>query len=569
MNALRARLDSIRSRMWLGFGGVMLLVLVSAAVARNAMGSLSTAAGTSMADVQRESQLSSKLVSDVTEALNAGNSYVETRDTASENAFRKYGWDAHAAQRALNSLAGRTSEEIATAAAIDSKLSAIEVRYALAHRLADLGRHDDAHATAAQAQASVDALLGDVQHLGQLEAAKVANASKDVQSGIASRSRTLLVLNVLTVLLAIVVVFVTVRGIGAPLDVLVSHARRLSEGDLTARTEQALPGEFRILAQAMNATGDSLSRVVVVAAETAQNVADSAHELASVSEQISLSAGQMASAMTDVSHGAEMQVQQLRTVDETLQVIRDAAEGVQGQSTALNSLAEQIERSATAKRLEIVRALGVLADVKVSVERAASEVGQLNATAADIARFVQSVGQIAEQTNLLALNAAIEAARAGDAGRGFAVVAEEVRKLAEQSQRAADDIVEMTNVVTQRVTTSSRAMESSAGRVAEIERVSREIDQALRIIADAAERARGAAAGVTQAAVDNAEAATSAAASIEQIARAAEGHAAAAEEVNASTQEQSAACEQMTSASNILLEGSTQLKELVGGLKTA
>ena len=569
MSALLARLDSIRSRMWLGFGGVVLLVLVSAAVARSAMGGLSTAIGTSMADVQRESQLSSKLVSDVTEALNAGNRYVETRDTASENAFRKYGWDAHAAQRALNSLAGRTSEEIATAAAIDSKLSAIEVRYALAHRLADLGRHDDAHATAAQAQASVDALLADVQHLGQLEADKVANASKGVEGGIASRSRTLLVLNLLTVVLAIVVVFVTVRGIGAPLDVLVRHARRLSEGDLTARTDDALPGEFRILADAMNATGDSLSRIVVVAAETAQSVADSAHELSSVSEQISLSAGQMASAMVDVSHGAETQVQQLRTVDETLQVIREAAEGVQGQSTALNSLAEQIERSATAKRREIVRALGVLADVKVSVERAAAEVGQLNATAADIARFVQSVGQIAEQTNLLALNAAIEAARAGDAGRGFAVVADEVRTLAEQSQRAADDIVQMTTTVTERVTSSARAMESSASRVTEIERVSRDIDEALHAIGAAAEQTRSAATGVAQAAVTNANAVRTAAASIDQIARTAESHAAAAEEVNASTQEQSAACEQMTSASAVLLAGSTQLKELVGGLRTA
>jgi methyl-accepting chemotaxis protein len=61
---------------------------------------------------------------------------------------------------------------------------------------------------------------------------------------------------------------------------------------------------------------------------------------------------------------------------------------------------------------------------------------------------------------------------------------------------------------------------------------------------------------------------TSAANSLELIAKTAEGHATAAEEVNASTQQQSAACEQMTSASNVLLSGSTQLRELVGGLRT-
>ena len=238
-------------------------------------------------------------------------------------------------------------------------------------------------------------------------------------------------------------------------------------------------------------------------------------------------------------------------------------------SSEVTDLARSIEGAAQAKRIEIDRALAILVDIKHSVERAAGEISALNGTVTDINKFVASVSQIADQTNLLALNAAIEAARAGDAGRGFAVVADEVRKLAEQSQRAAEDIVQMTAVVTSRVTTSARAMEASAGRVGEIERVSRDIDGALRTITDAAERTRVAAVGVADAALANASAVTSAAGSLESIAKTAEGHAAAAEQVNASTQEQSAACEQMTSASNVLLAGSTQLRQLVGGLRTA
>src|SRR5207253_6123412 len=116
--------------------------------------------------------------------------------------------------------------------------------------------------------------------------------------------------------------------------------------------------------------------------------------------------------------------------------------------------------------------------------------------------------------------------------------------------------------------TSARAMSASALRVTEIERLSRDIDGALRAIADAAERTRLAATGVTNAADANAHAVTTVSATLDAIARAAEGHAAAAEEVNASTQEQSAACEQMTSASVMLLSGSKELKQLVGGLRT-
>jgi methyl-accepting chemotaxis protein len=182
--------------------------------------------------------------------------------------------------------------------------------------------------------------------------------------------------------------------------------------------------------------------------------------------------------------------------------------------------------------------------------------------------LLEDVKSIADQTNLLALNAAIEAARAGHAGRGFAVVADEVRKLAEQAQAAADDVIRLTSVVTARVATTARAMEAGASRVGEIERVSRDIDAALRTITAAAERTRDAASSVTQSAERNVEVVATAAHGVESIARTAEGHAAAAQQVSASTQEQSAACEQMSSASTQLLAGSTQLRELVGGLKT-
>jgi len=120
----------------------------------------------------------------------------------------------------------------------------------------------------------------------------------------------------------------------------------LSDGDLASRATGSMPGEFSILAAAMNQTGESLSRVVAVAARTADEVSSSAHDLASVSEQISLSASQMASAMTEVSHGAEAQVQQLRTVDETLQAIREGATGVKQRSDEVTHLAQSIEGAA-------------------------------------------------------------------------------------------------------------------------------------------------------------------------------------------------------------------------------
>ena len=568
---------TIRTRLIRGFGALVILLLVAGVLARRTMTQMAATIGTTLEGMQTEAQQSAQLSAAVSQTLEAGSRYVETRDTSALEAFRSFGAKAHLVQRDMNARLSKTpdnaairkEEEAGVIAAIDTRFSAIEVEYALAHRLTDLGRPGEAHRESLKARAIVGLLLNDIERLGRLKAAKVSAVRQRLTSDASNRSAAFVSLIGFAGLIGLVVVYFTVRSISVPLALLVRHARSLSEGDLTVRTTAALPGEFQILANAMNQTGDSLSKVVAVAAETAENVASSAHELASVSEQISLSAGQMASAMTEVSHGAENQVTQLRTVDEALQAIREAADSVMERSAEVNELARGIESAAGQKRIEIERALGILKDVKRSVEGATREVVALNTTAADINKFVQTVSTIAEQTNLLALNAAIEAARAGDAGRGFAVVADEVRKLAEQSQNAADEIVQMTGIVTARVSSSSRAMELSATRVGEIETVSREIDAALAAISQAAERARVAAGGVTSAAGANADAAASAAAGLQSIARTAEGHASAAQQVNASTQEQSAACEEMTSASNHLLEGSTQLRELVGGLRTA
>ena len=146
-------------------------------------------------------------------------------------------------------------------------------------------------------------------------------------------------------------------------------------------------------------------------------------------------------------------------------------------------------------------------------------------------------------------------------------MADEVRKLAEQAQVAADDVVRLTRVVTARVGSTTRAMEAGVSQVEEIEGVSRNVDAALDSITDAAGRTRTAAGGAAEKAERNAHIVASAARSVQSVARTAEGYAAAAQQVSASTQEQSAACEQMSSASTQLLQGSMQLRELVGALR--
>jgi methyl-accepting chemotaxis protein len=563
----RVRFRSIRQRLLTGFWVLVGLFVAAGLIARASMLTMSTLIGDTLSEVREDGQQATRLSSNVTQELAAAARYLQARDSASQADFRQFASDAHRVQREMYRNKGQDGEALSLIASIDATLSAIETQYAMAHRLADLGRRDESDRVANVARSMVDSLSRDLDQLAILKSRVVSEASRALRVDVERRAMWMLIAIAVSVVLGLMVVFSTVNWISEPMRRLVTHARALSSGNFGARTEGDMPGEFRELAEAMNGTADSLARVVAVANTTADDVAGSARDLANVTEQISASATQMASSMTEVSSGAESQVRQLKSVDEALRSIRNNAEEMRSGSGELTNLAGAIGESARSRRTEIERAMGILSAVRHTVQDAAKEVVALNSTAEEINRFVATVSRIAEQTDLLALNAAIEAARAGNAGRGFAVVADEVRKLAEQAQLAAEDVVQLTTLVTSRVSSTTRAMEAGVANVSEIENVSRNIDSALDAITSAAERTRAAAGDVAMRAERNAAIVATAAEGVQSIARTAEGHAAAAQQVSAATQEQSAACEQMSSASTQLMHGSEQLRELVGALK--
>lgn len=561
------QLDTIKSRLVAGFSLIVVLLLTAGAVGRAAISGLSDEMGRALDSVRGETMNTAALTTNVALELAAAQRYLERGSAADLATFRSTGWAAHEAQRALNASAGLTSAEVALVATIDERLSNIETGLATAHRLRDLGRQAAAEARAASVRAEEAALTEDVERLAQLRARHLDGTTADLRATAEQRQRFLLVVIIGAILLGIGIVLSTIRSITGPLGLLVAHARALSRGELDVRTDRALPGEFRELADAMNSSASNLSRVAAVASATAEEVATSAHQLTSAAEQVSSAATQTATAMSDVTQGAEVQVASLRDADTALQSVRLRAHEVRSGAEEVVDLAGEIERQAREKRVEIARARTMLAEIRQSVDHAALEVKELTATAESINTFVGIVSRIAEQTNLLSLNAAIEAARAGAAGRGFAVVADEVRKLADQAQQAAEDVVQLTAVVTRRVGTTTQAMATGAARVAEIETVSQGIDGALATITASAEQTRAAATGLGTAADQNVAAVSAAAGGITAAARAAEGHAAAAQQVSASTQEQSAACEEMSGAANALLRGSVRLREIVASLR--
>ena len=565
---MRRMWSGIRTRLVLGFGCVLVLLAIAGTVGWRSMTVLSGAIRHSMQGVEQDARLSVTLSTDVAREIAVAARYIEQGESAAAE-FDSLRWQTHRTQRQLLRREGQTQEEVELVVGIDQRLSDAEVRYVAARRLAQLGRADEAAAQTDTARTMEAAMLGDLSKLAQVKGARVAQAEGELEADAAWWRLLLAGLLLTALVIGCGVVLAVLRSITGPLDQLAAHAGRLSEGDLTARTEDGLPTELHILATAMNRTSASLSRIGAGAAQAADGIAGSADDLTAISAQLGAAVGEVTQSIEQVSAGATGQVAQLRRVDGALRAMLDTAQRMVAEVREVAALAASIEHEAQARRAETERTIGTLFKIKATVEAAAGETVALNAAVADVSTFVRTVNDIAEQTNLLGLNAAIEAARAGEEGRGFAVVADQVRKLAMQAREGAENVAAITRTITQRVNSTAAAMQAGATDVEEIERVAHAVEGALTTIVSAAERTRVAADRVTGLAEGNAMAAVEAAHDIASVADMSVVHAETAEGVRAATTQQEAACRMVSEATWRLTRSAGELRSLVGELRVA
>ncbi len=189
-------------------------------------------------------------------------------------------------------------------------------------------------------------------------------------------------------------------------------------------------------AQLKGAVKDRLDAV----ADVSTGVLGASSQVAQSTEEASRAVTEVAMAMTEVAQGAERQVRKVESVrtaaDLVVETVSSTAENAQQTSAA----ATEARDVATEGIDSASQANDAMMAMRESSDQINAAIEMLASKSEQIGTIVATITAIADQTNLLALNAAIEAARAGEQGRGFAVVAEEVRKLAEESQRAAGEI---------------------------------------------------------------------------------------------------------------------------------
>jgi methyl-accepting chemotaxis protein len=273
---------------------------------------------------------------------------------------------------------------------------------------------------------------------------QLAGEAVDQGEAGAARSTTLALITVVVGVIAAVAfgVFMA-RAIVRTIRPVVARARAIADGDLTGEQMQVrTKDELGELTTSINQMSDSLQGVISEVTTAAQEVAGASNEIAASSEEMAQGMREQSEQTNQVSSGVE---QMSATV---VEVARKSAEA----SDKSGQAGQQAEEGGQVVQ-ETIEGMTSIADV---VNESATAINELGRRGEQIGQIIGVINDIADQTNLLALNAAIEAARAGEHGRGFAVVADEVRKLAERTTQATEQVAE-----------SIRAIQTETGNAVE------------------------------------------------------------------------------------------------------
>ncbi|MEA2075348.1 MAG: methyl-accepting chemotaxis protein [Euryarchaeota archaeon] len=331
-------------------------------------------------------------------------------------------------------------------------------------------------------------------------------------------------------------------------------ATALANGDLTQRITVDAKGDILQLKDTINSMVDSLNVLVARVRDSANTVASSAQAIAASGTEMSTSTTQVAASVQQIAKGAREQAEKTDAASRSVEQISKAATEVSDRTDEVNKAASAADESAQTGLKRAGKVVNSMHRISEVAEDAVSRVEIMTQRTEEIAKTLGVITDIASQTNLLALNAAIEAARAGEAGRGFAVVAEEVRKLAENSGKSADEIAKLMKSVQEETVSASEAAKTMADSVTAGREATDKSSVAFDNITFTMKQTSNAAHAIS-------EAASQQRISIESVVKMVEGISAIAEEIAAGSEKSSASARELTSAMEQL---TTSGQELVG-----
>lgn len=371
----------------------------------------------------------------------------------------------------------------------------------------------------------------------------------------------------IAIIIGAIIITIIIKSIIKPIKVLKVKALMISEGDLTETIEVQSNDEIGQLGAAFNKMQESLRNLVQKVEYSAEQVASSAEELSASTEQTSIATQQVSDSIQEVAGSAETQMLGVEKSAHSLNEVLVSVNKIAEYSQQISVLTEHSTVQAEAGGQAVTNTVEQMNSIHESVMESNQMIKSLSTRSGQVRSILDVITGIADQTNLLALNAAIEAARAGEHGKGFAVVADEVRKLAEQSHRSAQEIYEIVQGIH---TDTENAVQIMARVIQDVQagvEVSSDAIVKFKQIIETMQEITPQMESGTQAAQQMLVTVQEITGTMDNLSNIASGNAATSEEVAASTEEQLASMQEISASAKSLSVMADDLQALISQFK--
>jgi len=311
---------------------------------------------------------------------------------------------------------------------------------------------------------SIDPALPIINSMMSMQIQKATQLYKDKETAYVLSMTAPITVYIIGLLLVLILVFAVIRSMLKIVDELKSDMKIIADTkDLTMSKQSGTNDEISLISNSVFDLLDNIRRVIADAKESSQKNAE-------ISNDLSVASTQMGKVVDEEMKLVSSLAKMGGEIDKTVEA------GERQNAKSFNSILKANDELGKAGQITLKMAQSIRSNSVEQLELS-EKLERLTKHASEVKNIITVIEDIADQTNLLALNAAIEAARAGEAGRGFAVVADEVRKLAEKTQKSLTDINATVATIVDGVEESSKMMRENANDASRLSDASIDVEE--------------------------------------------------------------------------------------------